>query len=131
VKLLVDTLIHEISWVVGRGKTSPMKYHKPRPTNEFVGVDGLYVDGVFERMTDSRHIPWPWSKFAVRAVKSEHIKGSWLAGVDKCVRGSSLGSQPSALFRVVLSTPLLHSHSHVVCRVVLLLVRRSGVTRSR
>jgi hypothetical protein len=62
--------------------------HKPRPTNEFVGVDGLYsVDGVFERMNDSQHIPWPWSKFAVRAVKSEHIKGSWMGGVDKCVQG--------------------------------------------
>jgi hypothetical protein len=49
---------------------------KPRPTNEFVGVDELYVDGVFDRMKDSQHIRWPWSKFAVRAVKSEHIKGS-------------------------------------------------------
>jgi hypothetical protein len=63
---------------------------KPRPTNKFVGVDGLYLDGVFRGMNDSQHIPWPWSKCAVRAVKSEHIKGSWLAGVDKCV----LGVQP-------------------------------------
>jgi hypothetical protein len=53
---------------------------KPRPTNEFVGVDGLYVDGVFDRMNDSQHIHWPWSKFAVRVVKSSTSKDlGWLA----------------------------------------------------
>jgi hypothetical protein len=87
---------------------------RPRPTNEFVGVDGLCVDGVSDRMNDSQRIRWPWSKFAVRAVNSEHIKGSWLAGVDKCVLGVQPWPPTLHLVPLLLSTPWLHSHFHVV-----------------
>jgi hypothetical protein len=54
---------------------------KPKPTNEFVGVEGLYADGVFERMKDSptHLLALVEVRFQGRKIKSTSKDLGWLA----------------------------------------------------